>query len=372
MHARIKVHARTNAARTLLLVIAAAAAAAPALADEAPDLGAADPGAPTVGASLDRTEAHVGDRLTLTVSAIAHDAVADTVRLPEQVDLGKFELLDSSRADRDLGDGKKSRRFVLQIAAYETGELEIPPIVVEYRSGGETRTVRTTSIPVEVKPVVDDPKANLQPLRGQRDVMVEDRRPIQLLTGGGIILAVAALGFVVRAILRRRRRRAAQPAPVVEIVRPPDEVALERLRAIRERGQFSVENYQPFHFEVAEVVRAYLGARFGFDSLELTTTELLDELQRVTARPAAPGAANAQDAPNAPPEPPRPLLERALLVEIGAFLETCDLVKFAKAPSSDVAARHLLDDAERIVAATTTAAAAPAQPAPEAAQVING
>src|SRR5206468_2705712 len=52
------------------------ALAAPARGDDP----AADPDAPTVGASLDRTEAHVGDRLTLTVTAIARDAVAPTVR----------------------------------------------------------------------------------------------------------------------------------------------------------------------------------------------------------------------------------------------------------------------------------------------------
>src|SRR5690242_5247259 len=86
---------------------------------------AADPNAPTVGASLDRTEAHVGDRLTVTVTAIARDAVAPSVHLT-RLDLGKFELLDKSEGEADLGDGKKSRRFVLQITAYELGELDVP------------------------------------------------------------------------------------------------------------------------------------------------------------------------------------------------------------------------------------------------------
>src|SRR5437763_13249243 len=102
----------------LVLLIAPCAHAAPDMSD------AEDPDAPTVGASLDKAEAHVGDRLTLTVSAVAKAGVA--VTLPSKLDLGKVELLDRNDGDRngrDLGDGRRSHRFVLGVAAYETGEL---------------------------------------------------------------------------------------------------------------------------------------------------------------------------------------------------------------------------------------------------------
>jgi len=163
--------------------------------------------------------------------------------------------------------------------------------------------------------------------------------------------------------------------------RPPHEVALERLRALRARGGFAIDHYQPFHFEVAEVVRAYLGARYGFDSLELTTTELLDELRRVLLRVAAPAPAPAPIAP-APTDGAAPVAAivddaRTVAVAspipmaaIGDFLEECDLVKFAKAPSSEGAALRVLDMAETIVTATAAADLAPAAPAPK--QVAHG
>ena len=63
--------------------VAVAAAARPARA--AGDMaGADDPDAPTVGVSIDKTEAHVGDRLTLTVSAVAKAGIA--VMLPAKLD----------------------------------------------------------------------------------------------------------------------------------------------------------------------------------------------------------------------------------------------------------------------------------------------
>src|SRR6185436_9359274 len=138
---------------------------------------------------------------TLTVTAIARDAVAPSVRLAK-LDLGRFELLDSSDADHDLGDGKKSRRFVLQIAAYELGELEIPPIAVEYRgAGGETKALHTTPIPVTIKSLVDD------------------RRWIQGLLVGGAALVAIVLALIVRSIARRRRARPRIVVP--ERARPP-------------------------------------------------------------------------------------------------------------------------------------------------------
>ena len=116
-----------------------------------------DPDAPTVGVSLDKTEAHVGDRLTLTVSAVAKAGIA--VTLPPKLDLGKLELLDRNDGDkigRDLGDGRRSHRFVLGVAAYETGELEVPSLEVTYltpRGRGAHRRDRRRSR-VNVRPLV--------------------------------------------------------------------------------------------------------------------------------------------------------------------------------------------------------------------------
>jgi hypothetical protein len=75
-------------------------------------------------------------------------------------------------------------------------------------------------------------------------------------------------------------------------------------------------------------VRAYLGARYGFDSLELTTTELMAELERRAPHLSAPDG------------------------EVARFLARSDLVKFAKTGSTDVAASEALDAAQAIVLST--------------------
>lgn len=295
----------------------------------------ADPDAPRVGASLDRTEGLVGDRLTLTVSAVARPAVARSVHLPGRLELGRFEVLDESQTDRDLGDGNHSRRFVLQIAAYETGELEVPRIELAYVDGrGERRTVATAPIAVRLRGVVDDDKADLQPNKPPREILVPDERPLVAAAWAGAGLLGLVLFVAIRALVRRRRGRP-RPAPVVA-PRPPHEVALERIEALRRQGEFDRGSYQPLYFALSEILRAYLGDRFAIDARELTTAELVARMEE-----RHDSALTSQ---------------REL---IRGQLEAWDLVKFAKAPSSDSEARASLDAAETVVRATIPTSALP-------------
>jgi oxygen tolerance protein BatD len=307
-----------------------------------------DPDAPTVGVSVDKTEAHVGDRLTLTVSAVAKAGIA--VMLPAKLDLGKLEILDRNDGDktgRDLGDGRRSHRFVLGVAAYETGEIEVPAIEVTYLDpAGQVRSVETDALTVNVRPLVaaDEQHPEPQPERPPRSAWVEDQRVVRALKWGGIGLGGAIVLLVTGLLIRRawkRRVPAAIAAAANVPKRAPDAVAIEKLTALRKQGNFAVDGYRPFYFALTEIVREYLGARYGFDALEMTTTEVLDELSKRAAHLVGEGA------------------------EVPRFFGDCDLVKFAKAGSTDEAALQALDAAQAIVLST-------AAPLEEVAQSISG
>jgi hypothetical protein len=320
----------------LLLVLAAPLAKA-----EEPD-----PDAPTVGASLDRSEVQLGDPVTLTVSAVAKNGVA--LSLPAKLELGKFEIIGRSDGDsggRDLGDGRRSHRFVLHIAGYELGEQEIPPVTLSYsKPGSEVRTVETSAIPIKVKGLIpqQEPDPQLQQLRATRSAMVKDERWLKALRLGGVIGGGALVLLAAFLVIRRFSRRAEALAELSVPVRPADELAMERLRVLRERGNFSVDGYRPFYFEAAEILRAYLGGRYGFDSLELTSTELLDALR----------AHASQMSPES-------------RIHIEGFIADTDLVKFAKTGSTDQAALAVLDSAQAIILATTPTVEAPVVAATE-------
>jgi hypothetical protein len=326
----------------LALLVARAAWAAPADAGAAAgDGGGAaivDPDAPTVAARADKTEAHVGDPIRISVVTVAKAGVP--VNLPGSFDLGPFSLLGREETiEQNLGDGRVRREFVFKAAAYEPGETEVPSIEVTYLGpAGEVKTVRTAPLPIKIASLIaNEPEPALKDAATTVSVMEENRIPLYI--GGGLLGAgVGALitFFVVRKLRSRRGERPGPPP------RPAHEIALERLDRLGALGFLENADNRPFYFAVSEVIRDYLGARYGFDSLELTTDELIAELGRHTGRDLA----------------------SFMLGEIQGWLSACDLVKFAKVSPSANEARGALESAIRIVTATRAApAAAAASPA---------
>jgi hypothetical protein len=274
---------------------------------------------PTVSARADREEARVGDPVTVVVTAVAKKGVA--VNLPPQIELDKFSLLDKEEgAARDLGDGHLRREFSLRAAAYEPGEWQIPAIEVTYLApGGELKTVQTSPIGIKVTALlanVDKPELKdiAQPVR----VFEEITWPYWVAGGAAVMLLVIFLSVWLTRKLAQRRVAQAPPAPA----RPAHEVALARLDALRAEGILERGEWKPFYFALSEIIREYLGARYDFDSLEMTTTELLEAVR-----------------------------ERNI-VTLEGWCASCDLVKFAKYVPTQTEAQDALEGGYRIVDAT--------------------
>jgi len=130
------------------------------------------------------------------------------------------------------------------------------------------------------------------------------------------------LGKLLRDYLKRRPKPVPPPAPK----RPPWEVALEELFDVRIAQLVEQERYAEHFDRVSDAVRRYLGARYGFDGLETTTTEAMTALRRVAPQ--------------------------YLLKDVESFLENADLVKFAKLVPSAAECHDALSSAESLVRRT--------------------
>jgi hypothetical protein len=193
--------------------------------------------------------------------------------------------------------------------------------------------------------VVEDPIAstpNAQPrpnppMRPQREEWVALERG---LSWGSLGIALGALLAWLAYRWSKRPKPVAPPPPP----RPPWEVALERLDEARHAGLLETARFSEFFDRVNDAVREYLGARFGFDGLESTTDETLASLRRIPRF----------DIP---------------MPEIAAFLQECDLVKFADVTPTLEECERALGQAEKMVRSTTPLARRaepPPAPAPEA------
>jgi hypothetical protein len=184
--------------------------------------------------------------------------------------------------------------------------------------------------------VVEDPTASTPdaqpkdnpPARAQREEWVALEHG--LAWGALGVLVGGALAWLLYRWVRRPK-----PVPPPPPPRPPWEVALERLDEVRHAGLLDTQRYAEFFDRVNDAVRQYLGARFGFDGLESTTDETLAALRKV-------------------PHFGLPL------AEVAAFLQECDLVKFADMTPTFTECERALAQAERLVRSTMPPVPAPA------------
>jgi hypothetical protein len=283
---------------------------------------APDPQAPTVAARIDRAEAHVGDPIALTITAVSRRGTP--VNLPNVVELGPFSLLSRAETETDLGDGHVRHEFLLKVAAYEPGTPTIPAVEVTYLgAGGAVRQVGTEPLEVKIASLIaNEPEPALK--EDAAPVAVWKRDLTLVYIGGGVLAAVIGALVTFLVVRKLRGRVVVRPGPPP---RPAHEVALERLDRLGALGFLENADNRPFYFAVSEVIRDYLGGRYGFDSLELTTDELMAALERRAGR-------------------------LPVLTEIEVWLSTCDLVKFAKVSPTAAEARGVLEVAIRIVETT--------------------
>jgi len=182
---------------------------------------------------------------------------------------------------------------------------------------------KTAAIPIKIASLIaNEPEPAIKDVAPPVAVMQQDLL-LAYITGG--ILAAILGALVTWLIVRRLRGRIIyRPGPPP---RPAHEVAMEKLDRLGAYGFLENADNRPFYFAVSEVIREYLGGRFAFDSLELTTDELVAELRRTASR-------------------------EVILGEIEGWLSGCDLVKFAKISPSAAEARGTLEAAIMIVSST--------------------
>ena len=299
--------------------------------------------APKLSASVKPAMALLGDPVTMTITVRHRRGIS--VTLPLQLELGKFTELSREDRSRDLAAAKGQisdleQVFVLRLAAYELGELTLPPIeVTALGPRGELIALRTEPIPIRIRGVLRN-EPNAKPKGLEPPVSVFQRTWLLVY----LTLALAAAGIVVAVTLllsrrlRERRERLRPPPPPV----PAHIVALERLAAIRVEELIAAQRYKELYLLLSEIVRQYVGGRWGFDALEMTTTEISDAL---AARSVS--------------EEARARFDR--------YFESCDLVKFAKYRPEAQAAREGVQEAIQLVRSTSAAdQARPDAPPPAA------
>ena len=257
--------------------------------------------------------------------------------LPAATDFGTLSAQVTDAPDPRPGPagGLDWRRtFVLE--SYSSGPLEIPPLVVKY--GRKLPAAQTQPAP-ENELVSGTLKLEVRSALTSQDTVTKPRDITGTLmpppTWGDVVW-IAALSTLILAALvagttmlwRWHQRRRREIPPVL-----PEIWALRMLAELERQDWLAAGRAREFYYRLSETVRAYIEKKFALAAPEMTTEEFLVRLAR--DRSALPYDTN----------------------RLRAFLEACDLVKYAAFSPRREHAEQALSAARAFVHETAAAAA---------------
>lgn len=256
----------------------------------------------TVRASIDSLQLLVGEQTKIHLE-VSMDADRK-LRLPVIKDtlVRGVEVLDIAKPDtQKLNDDKRWLiRQDYTVTSFDSALYYLPPLEVmvddkEYRS--ESLALKVYSIPVDTlhPDQFFGPKTIVEvPLQWQDIDSMVYSLILMLLFGAGCVFL----------IVRLKNNK-----PIIKIIKiepklPPHKEAMKLIEEIKANKNIQREDPKLYYTELTDVIRTYIAERFGFNAMEMTSAEIIEQLLQVK--------------------------DKDSLKDLKYLFETADLVKFAK------------------------------------------
>ncbi len=255
-----------------------------------------------VSASIDSTMLFIGDQTPMHLQATCDPSEQVQMPVYGETLVPEIEIVDRTGVDTTkLSDGRYQLSQTLTLTSFKDSLFYIAPL--PFVSGEDTFWSDPLSLNV------------IQPFEIDSAMAITDIKPIAkapIWVWGilrwillAILLGALAYGSYYLAVFIGRRKGVLPEAPK-EPERPAEEVALEKLDKIKEEKIWQAGQTKEYHTQLTDVVREYIGRRFGVSSSEKTSDETLREMKPVLAE------------------------QKPLYEQLRKMLSLADLVKFAK------------------------------------------
>ncbi|WP_426745360.1 BatD family protein [Myxococcus faecalis] len=279
---------------------------------------ASPPGAPTheqtqpldVSVRVDPQQVRIGDPFTYHVVLTHPKDHRYELAVPKET--GDFEFLDQTRQRQD-GAESATTTFAVRMSAFALGTVQVPALAFDVATPEGPRQYSLPGRQIEVTstlpPEAEGQGADLFDIQPPQEVPIRSWRLVLALLGA---LAAGLLAWALLRWWKNRPKHVYVPPPQPLDVRTRK--ALDTLKAENLPARGRVKDH---YFRLSEIVRGYLGERYGFEALECTSSELMSSLRRL-----------------APPNLPEDKLMR--------FVSESDMVKYARADASPESCRDAL------------------------------
>jgi len=250
-----------------------------------------------------------------------HFSYADSLRpvVRDKIDAGTCRVIDEV-AWKETRDGARIERTAdVTFIPLSIDSSVVPANAFDFvTAAGDTIRAFTDEVRVPIKRIAADAQ-DLRPLKEQW------KAPPNYWLWGAIAAAVLVAIAILVWWIRRRRARDGTIAPEAE--EPPDVIALAELERIAGMGLAARGEYKLHYTLVVDALRRYLEARYRIETMDRTSFEILDALERRGER----------------------------VKGLGQLLDEADLVKFAKFSPTVDSAMAAIGRARDIVIITSPA-----------------
>lgn len=274
-----------------------------------------------VTASTDTTDYLIGDRIkyNLIINMSKNVFVINPFFRDSLRNVDVISLSDPIASEND---SVKTIKYEAVLSRFDSSQVTIPAIKVEYRVKGDTTLKSVLSNPVTF---------NVHTLKVSVKEDIKDiKPPLRLFNYIYLIyIGIAILLLIIGYIIYRKYFKN-KPQPVIkakEIKLLSHQLALRKLDELEREELWQKGFVKEYHSRITDIIREYFEKQFGLPALELTTTESLVLLGKHP-------------------------LGRKVLDITSQFLNNADLVKFAKFVPLENVNREMMEQAREIVKKT--------------------
>jgi hypothetical protein len=263
----------------------------------------------TVEAAIDSIEMLIGEQVHVTVTATMKEgakAEFPVFKPTEQLIPGVEVLKSTEQGVKGTENGFVERRVVYTLTSFDDTLYYLPPFVVKVDGKAyESKSLALKVLGIEVDTL------HTEKFFGPKSVQ---DNPFQW-SDWSLLFWLSVLMLVLLAVCYYLYVRLRSGKPIITRIRIvkrllPHQKAMKEIEQIKADKMQNSENPKEYYTRLTDTLRRYIEDRYGFNAMEMTSSEIIERLER----------AMADDAKTA----------ETMKQELRQLFLTADLVKFAK------------------------------------------
>ncbi len=214
----------------------------------------------SISTEMDTTMATIGD--------IIHYSIYTSVAGDLHVIIKDFEKPEAMEVrDQTLDE---NNTFKMQIVFWDTGHFSIPSIDVVFLNADSTEKLRMKTDAQEIIIVSSTDPSMVGAMKS-----VKDPLPVSRPLEWKIIMLISTLLLTLAIMiwLSIKYRREKLIGPPINIQPRPDEIAIVKLKALRDKAQNNLD-LKEFYVQISYILREYVEHSFYLKTLEMTTEDI--------------------------------------------------------------------------------------------------